>query len=189
MNAARGLGLMITKGGAAMMPPEWGKITQTKIFEIPIMIIVAILIGIIVQVFLAQTSLGRHIFAVGDNEKTAHEKGLSQKRVKIFVYTMSGMLCGIAAILSTSQVMSAPATMGNGQDFYCIIASVLGGCSLFGGKGSIVPGVLIGALIMSVISNSLVIMGAPPNLYSIVYALVIFIVVLLDAIKTKRIKV
>lgn len=188
MNVARGLGMMITKGGSAQMPSGWGDIAQQKIGDIPMTIIVAIGIGVVVQIFLSNTGFGRHIFAVGDNEKTAHEKGLNISKVKIFVYTMSGFLCGIAAIISTSQVRAAPATMGVGQDFYCIIAAVLGGCSLFGGKGSVMPGVLIGALIMSIISNSLVVLGAPPNMYSVVYALVIFVVVLLDAIKAKRIK-
>ena len=188
MNVVRGIGMMITGAGSAHMPLEWGKIAQLKLGEIPVHLILSIGIAVVIQIMLTSTQFGRHIYAVGDNQKTAHEKGINIKRVKIFAYTMSGCLCGIAAIISTSQVMSAPASLGLGQDFYCIIAAVLGGCSLFGGRGTIMPGVLIGTLIMSVISNALVLLGAPPNMYSVVYALVIFVVVLLDAAKALRIK-
>lgn len=188
MNAARGLGMLVTGGGAALMPADWGKIAQLKIARIPVHVFVAIGIAVAIQVFLNKTRFGRHIYAVGDSEKTANEKGLSVKGVKFFVYTASGCLCGIAAIVSSSQVMGAPSTLGTGIDFYAIIAAVLGGCSLFGGKGTVFPGVMVGALIMSVISNALVITGASPNMYPIVYALVIFLVVLLDAIKVIKMR-
>lgn len=188
MYACRGIGLRITGGRTAMMPLEWGKLTTFKVLSIPIQVYIAIAIAILIQIIIKKTSFGRQIFAVGDSQKTALEKGISVTRVKIVVYAASGFMAALAGIISSSQVMSVPANMGANQEFFAIIASVLGGTSLFGGKGSIFPGCLVGAVIMSSISNSLVLLGAPPNSYSVVYACVIFLVVLLDTIKQKAIK-
>jgi len=186
MYACRGLGLEITGGGAALMPIAWGDLISAKLLGIPIQVYIAILLAILVQIFLNNTQFGRHIFAVGDSQKAAHEKGINIFAVKTFVYAASGFMCGVASIISSSQVMSAPSNMGSGQEFFAIIASVLGGASLFGGKGTTFPGCLIGALIMATISNSLVLTKASANLYSVVYACVIFAVVLLDTIKNKE---
>lgn len=185
MYACRGVGLMITGGGTGMMPMSWGSLTTFKILGIPAQVYIVILISILFQVFLKTTSFGRRIFAVGDSEKTAREKGINISAVKIFVYAVSGFMAAVAGIVSSSQVVSVPANLGNNQETMAIIAAVLGGTSLFGGKGSTFPCALIGALIMSCISNALVLVGAAPNAYNVVYACVIFFVVLVDTIKAK----
>lgn len=188
MYACRGMGLIITGGGTGMMPMSWGKLTAQKILGIPVQVYVLILISIAFQLFLNHTAFGRQIYAVGDSEKTAREKGINITRVKVFVYAAAGFMAGIAGIISSSQVISVPANLGNNQETMAIIAAVLGGTSLFGGKGTTFPCALIGALIMSCISNALVLLGAPPNAYNVVYACVIFFVVLIDTIKARIIK-
>ena len=185
MYVCRGIGLRVTGGRSVMMPLVWGKLTTFKVLGVPVQVYVAIAIAVVVQILVKKTSFGRRIFAVGDSEKTAHEKGINIVSVKILVYSVSGFMAALAGIISSSQVMSVPANMGANQEFFAIIASVLGGTSLFGGKGNIFPGCLIGAVIMSSISNSLVLLGAPPSSYSVVYACVIFLVVLMDTIKQK----
>ena len=189
MYACRGLGLCITGGGTGLMPMSWGNLTSHKLLGIPAQVYIVILIAILFQIFLTCTGFGRHIFAVGDSEKTAREKGINITAVKIFVYAASGFMAAVAGIISSSQVVSVPANLGNNQETMAIIAAVLGGTSLFGGKGSTFPCALIGALIMSCISNSLVLLGAPPNAYNVVYACVIFFVVFIDTIKSKILKV
>lgn len=182
MYAYRGIGLLICGGGSSTMPMMWAKINSVKIFGgIPLHVLVAILLAVLMQIFLSSTATGRHIYAVGDSEKTSKEKGISIFKIKVIAYTLSGLMCGIAAIISSAQSMSVPISLGEGQEFNAIIASVLGGASLFGGRGTTVPGVIIGALILSIISNILVILGASAYLYTVVYALVIFIVILLDS--------
>lgn len=188
MYACRGLGLSITGSGAALMPMAWGDLITVKVLGIPVHSIAAIALAVLVQIFLKLTPFGRKIFAVGDSQKTAYEKGIPVTWVKIFVYAMSGLMCGIASIISSSQTMGATASMGDGIEFMAMIAAVMGGTSMAGGKGSVFPGCLIGAIIMSTISNSLVLLKAPPNAYSVVYALVIFVVVLLDTIRSRRAK-
>jgi ribose transport system permease protein len=186
MYACRGLGLSITGSGAALMPMAWGDLISAKVLGIPVHSIAAVLLAVLVQIFLKMTPFGRKIFAVGDSQKTAHEKGIPVTGVKIFVYAMSGLMCGIASIISSSQTMGATASMGDGTEFMAMIAAVMGGTSMAGGKGSVFPGCLIGAVIMSTVSNSLVLLKAPPNAYSVVYAAVIFVVVLLDTIRSRR---
>lgn len=185
MYACRGVGLLITGGGTGLMPMSWGSLTTFRVLGIPSQVFVVLLIAILFQIFLRTTSFGRHIYAVGDSEKTAREKGINITGVKIFVYMMSGLMAGVAGIISSSQVVSVPANLGTNQETMAIIAAVLGGTSLFGGKGSTFPCALIGALIMSCISNSLVLLGASPNAYNVVYACVIFFVVLMDTIKAR----
>ena len=188
MYACRGLGLLITGGGTGLMPMSWGRLTTFKLLGIPLQVYVVIVISLIFQLFLSSTCFGRHIYAVGDSEKTAREKGIHITAVKIFVYTAAGFMAGVAGIISSSQVISVPANLGNNQETFAIIAAVLGGTSLFGGKGNTFPCALIGALIMSCISNSLVLLGAAPNMYNVVYACVIFFVVLMDTLKARILK-
>ena len=188
MYACRGMGLLITGGGTGMMPMSWGKLTSQRIFGISAQVYVVVLIAILFQLFLNHTAFGRQIYAVGDSEKTAREKGINITAVKIFVYAAAGFMAGVAGIVSSSQIISVPANLGTNQETMAIVAAVLGGTSLIGGKGSTFPCALIGALIMSCISNSLVLLGAPPNAYNVVYACVIFFVVLIDTIKAKVIQ-
>ena len=185
MYACRGIGLIITGGGTGMMPMAWGALTTQKIWGIPAQVLVVLCISVLFQAFLSMTGFGRRIYAVGDSEKTAREKGINITAVKLFVYAASGFMAGVAGIISSSQVVSVPANLGNNQETMAIIAAVLGGTSLFGGKGSTFPCALIGALIMSSISNALVLVGAPPNAYNVVYACVIFVVVLMDTLKAR----
>lgn len=188
MYVCRGLGLVITGGGTGLMPMSWGKLTTFRVLGIPSQVYIVLLVAMLFQVILKRTAFGRHIFAVGDSEKTAKEKGINATKVKVFVYSASGFMAGAAGIISSSQIISVPANLGTNQETMAIIAAVLGGTSLFGGKGSTFPCALIGALIMSCISNSLVLLGAPPNAYNVVYAIVIFLVVLMDTIKAKILK-
>jgi len=188
MYACRGLGLLITGGGTGLMPMSWGKLTSFKLMGIPSQVFIVLLIAILFQIFLTSTSFGRRIYAVGDSEKTARDKGINITAIKVFVYAAAGLMAGVAGIVSSSQVVSVPANLGANQETMAIIAAVLGGTSLFGGKGSTFPCALIGALIMSCISNSLVLLGAAPNFYSVVYACVIFFVVLMDTIRAKVMK-
>lgn len=188
MYVCRGTGLLITGGGTGMMPMFWGKLTSHKFLGISVQVYIVVFIAILFQLFLNYTAFGRQIYAVGDSEKTAREKGIDVVRVKVFVYAAAGFMAGIAGIISSSQVISVPANLGTNQETMAIIAAVLGGTSLFGGKGSTFPCAPIGALIMSCISNSLVLLGAPANAYNVVYACVIFIVVLLDTFKARMIK-
>ena len=96
MYACRGLGLVITGGGTGLMPMSWGKLTTFRVLGIPSQVYIVLLVAMLFQVILKRTAFGRHIFAVGDSEKTAKEKGINATKVKVFVYSASGFMAGAA---------------------------------------------------------------------------------------------
>lgn len=181
----RGIGRMISGGATAIMPDVWGSIANLSIVGIPFPIVLALAAGLLLQFVLTNTKFGRFVLAIGDNERTAVEKGVNIFKIKVAVYTITGFCCALAAMILTSQIMSAPSTLGTGKDFEVIIAAVLGGISLVGGKGNIFPGALIGSIIYAGISNALVLTGADPYSYTMVYAIVIFVFILVDTLSSK----
>ena len=185
MYAFRGIGLSIAGASVSQMPMKWTVLVATNWLGIPVYIFVTLALAIAAQIFLNRTALGRRIYATGDNEKMAREKGINTFGVKLFVYAMSGLMAALAAVLSSAMTMQASFTLGDGFEFKVITAAVLGGVSLNGGRGTALPGVVIGAVILSFISNLLVLMKANPYSYDMVYALVIFAVVVLDTVKIR----
>ena len=185
MYAFRGIGLSIAGASVSQMPMRWSGLVSANWMGIPIYVFVAILFAIMAQIFLNKTKLGRHIYATGDNEQMAIEKGVNVFRVKLFVYMMSGMMAALAAVLSSAMTMQASYTLGEGAEFKVITAAVLGGVSLSGGRGTVAPGIIVGSLILTFISNILVLMKANPYSYNMVYALVMFAVVVLNTVKLR----
>ncbi len=185
MYAFRGIGLSIAGKSVSQMPMKWTALVGANWLGIPVYIFVTLALTIAAQIFLNRTALGRRIYATGDNERMAREKGINTFGVKLFVYAMSGLMAALAAVLSSAMTMQASFTLGDGFEFKVITAAVLGGVSLNGGRGTVLPGVIVGALILSFISNLLVLMKANPYSYDMVYALVIFAVVVLDTIKVR----
>jgi len=187
----RGLGITImlnvTHATRSIMPMKWGAIISTKLAGIPVYLYVTIIVAVVMQLLLSNTQIGRNIYAVGDNAQVAMQKGINIFRTKFFVHSMCGLMAGIAAVVSSGQAMDVSYATGEGFEFKVVTACVLGGVGLKGGKGSVVPGVIVGALLLSVISNVLVILKASVYSYDVAYALVIFVVVLLDTIKIKTV--
>ena len=181
--AFRGLGLIIAGASISNMPMKWAKIVSLRWFGMPAYIIISFLLAIAAQLFLVYTKLGRHIYATGDNEKIAKEKGINTYGIKLFAFAFSGFMAALGGILSCAKTMTASYVIGEGYEFKAITACVLGGVSLNGGRGTVFPGVVIGALIISLISNLLVLFNADTYIYDIVYGIVIFVVVMIDTFK------
>jgi rhamnose transport system permease protein len=115
-----------------------------------------------VAFLLARTRIGRYVYAVGSNERAVEFAGVSARRVKVFVYTMTGLLAGIAAVIYTSRVFTARADAGTGLELFVIASVVLGGASIYGGSGSII-GTALGVLILAVLQNGLALAGVDAN--------------------------
>ena len=186
MYILRGIGLSWASGSVNQLPMKWAVIIGTRWLGIPAYIIISFGLAIIAQIFLNRTALGRRIYATGDNEKMAIEKGVNVFNVKLFVYGMSGLMAGLAGVLASAMFMASAYTIGEAFEFKVITAAVLGGVSLNGGRGTIAPGLMLGALILAFISNQLVLLKANTYSYDIVFAIVIFIVVLLDTIRVRN---
>jgi ribose transport system permease protein len=115
-------------------------------------------VAIIASIMLTRTLLGRYIFALGSNEEAARLSGVNVDFWKIVTYALCGMICGIAGPLVSSRLNSAQPALGLGYELDAIAAAVIGGTSLAGGRGTIL-GTIIGAFIMSVLTNGLRVMG------------------------------
>jgi ribose/xylose/arabinose/galactoside ABC-type transport system permease subunit len=142
-------------------------------------LIVMIIVMIVGGVFLAKMAIGRKIYAVGGNETASRYSGIRVGAVKILVYTISGLTAGIAAVLSLGYYGAGSSGDGQGYELNVIAAAVVGGASLIGGKGTAL-GALLGAVILQMISNGLVILNIPQNYSQIVIGLVVIAAVLFD---------
>src|ERR1700688_1080551 len=142
-------------------------------------LVVMLIVMVIGGIFLSQTALGRKIYAIGGNETASRYSGIRVGAVKILVYTISGLAAGIAAVLSLGYYGAGASGDGQGYELNVIAAAVVGGASLIGGKGTAL-GALLGAVILQMISNGLVILNIPQNYSQIVIGLVVIAAVLFD---------
>ncbi|RFA34027.1 ribose ABC transporter permease [Virgibacillus dokdonensis] len=149
------------------------------VFGIPFPAIIMVIVFLILFFILHNTVFGRQVYAIGGNEEASKLSGIKADRVKIGVYSLTGMLSVLAGIIITSRLDSAQPTAGTMYELDAIAAVVIGGTSLSGGKGRIV-GTLIGALIIGVIDNGLNLLNVSSFYQQIVKGLVILLAVLLD---------
>ena len=181
-----GIGKLYTDGMTLYGFPQIHSIFNKSLFGIiPGPVIMMALVAVAAAVVLKYTSYGRKLYAVGGNSKAAWMSGIKTSRVVIIAYVISGFLCGLGAILMTSKLMSASSTMISGTDMDAIAAAVLGGTSLAGGVGS-VPGTILGAVTIAMITNGLNLMGVSPFAQEICKGIIIFAVVAIDAIQKRR---
>jgi ribose transport system permease protein len=146
---------------------------------IPVPAITMILTFVILFIILHKTPFGRKTYAIGGNEKAALISGIKVPKVKVMIYSLSGMLAALAGAILTSRLNSAQPTAGTSYELDAIAAVVLGGTSLSGGKGRIF-GTLIGALIIGTLNNGLNLLGVSSFYQMVVKGIVILIAVLLD---------
>ena len=188
MVAGRGLGLMITKSRVVNFPDSVTGIGAVEIFGIPCPIII---FGVVVAgawVLLHRTTPGRQLYAVGHHRENARKAGIKTTRLLAMAYVLCGTFAALGGFISVIQLGNLNAGFGQGDEFDAISAAVLGGVSLFGGIGSVFPGVVLGAVLIQMVSAGLV--AARMNLYlhPLVAAAIIFIAVLLDSFRTTQLK-
>ena len=146
------------------------------------MFVVLIVMALIMAFVLHFTSWGRHLFAIGGNEQAARLSGIPVDRVKIQVYMLAGLTAAIAGVLTAGYGGSASNGMGKTYELYVIAATVIGGANLMGGKGS-VYGAFIGAALIFLIRNSLIMFGVDANWYDLFVGLFIILAVLLERLR------
>ena len=190
MSVARGFCYGLTSGWPIRhLPPGFLFLGQTNIlilhWKVPLPVIFMIVLAIISFIFLNNTKSGYHIYAVGGNEYSASLTGINVGKIKILIYTLSGFFAAIGGLLMTSRLGVAAPTAALGYELDIIAAVAIGGISLRGGEGS-VWGTLIGAAIMQVIRNGLVLMGFPAYWQPAAIGTVIIIAVMIDQMKKAR---
>ncbi|MGB9764971.1 MAG: ABC transporter permease [Candidatus Saccharicenans sp.] len=144
-----------------------------------------IFLSIIMAVVLKKTVFGRRVVAIGSNELTARLCGIRTDRIKIIVYTISGLFCGLAGVMEFSRLTVGDPTVAMGLELDIIAAVVIGGGSLSGGEGSI-SGTLIGVFIMAFLRNGCTMMGWPNYFQEIIIGAIIIIAVALDRLRHRQ---
>lgn len=182
MTIGRGLALIISKGRpVSNLSDSFNFIGGGNIFGIPFPIIILIITFIICSILLNKTVLGRYMYAVGGNEPAARASGIRVQRVKMWVYTICGLLAGMGGILLTSRITTGQPNAGAGFELDAIAAAIIGGTSTSGGTGTM-TGTLIGALLIGVISNSLDLLNVSSYYQQVVMGAIIIGAVVLDSI-------
>ena len=151
---------------------------------IPNAVLILFLVAVAASIVLNRTLLGRYTFALGSNEEAVRLSGVNTDFWKIVVYTVSGGICGIAGLLIASRLNSAQPALGQGYELDAIAAVVIGGTSLSGGTGTIV-GTIIGAFIMSVLTNGLRIMSVAQEWQTVVTGVIIILAVYADILRRR----
>lgn len=155
MSTARGAALIYSGGyPITNMPEDALFLGRGYIGGIPVPVIIMVLLVVLAWVTLTSTKFGRHTYAIGGNEECARLSGIKVDRTKIAVYAISGASAAITGILLTMRLASSQPTLGNGLELDAIAAVVLGGTSLFGGRGYVL-GTILGALFLTVLGNGL----------------------------------
>ncbi|WP_372524727.1 ABC transporter permease [Piscinibacter sp.] len=152
---------------------------------IPNAVLILFLVSIAASLVLQRTALGRYCFALGSNEEAVRLSGVNVDAWKIAIYALSGAICGIAGLLIASRLNSAQPALGQGYELDAIAAVVIGGTSLSGGSGTIL-GTIIGAFIMSVLTNGLRILSVAQEWQIVVTGVIIILAVYTDILRRRR---
>ncbi len=190
MSVARGICYGLTNGQPVRgLPESFRALGQYDVpvanLQVPLPVIFMAVIAVIMSLFLSRTVWGYRIYALGGNEQATALSGINTGRVKVLVYTLCGFLTAIGGLLMTARLGVAAPTAALGYELDIIAAVVIGGTSLFGGEGTIL-GVLIGAAIMQVLRNGLVLLGFPAYWQPAAIGLVIIVAIMLDQLRKQR---
>ncbi|WP_372630145.1 ABC transporter permease [Cohnella sp.] len=180
MTIARGIALIYTNGRPIVVNSDPFKfLGQGYIGPIPVPVLIFIAVTAVMGIVLYKTKFGRYVYAIGGNENASKISGIRVDRVKIWVYVINGFLAGLAGILLSSRISSGQPNSGMGYELDAIAAVVIGGTSLFGGRGSLL-GTIVGVLIIGVINNGLNLLDVSSYWQQIIKGLIIAGAVILD---------
>ena len=191
MMLLKGLSLVIsgTKPIYFNDTPDFPVISQESLIgyfvpalPIPNAVLIMFVIAVLASIVLNKTLVGRYTFALGSNEEAVRLSGVNVAFWKIVVYSISGAICGVAGLLIASRLNSAQPALGQGYELDAIAAVVIGGTSLSGGTGTIL-GTIIGAFIMSVLTNGLRIMSVAQEWQTVLTGLIIILAVYTDILR------
>ncbi len=183
---ARAVGNLISSGQAAY-PTNlefYMFLARGEFIGLPVPIIIFALTVAAVWTLVKYFSFGRKLYAVGSNPRAAQLSGINGRLVKLQVFALSGLFAGIANLLQSGRLGQIDPAMGSGYELTAIAIAVLGGASLFGGRGSI-EGMLIAALIIGVLNNLLNLLGVSIYIQQVVVAMIIVSIVYFNSVKAE----
>lgn len=186
MLAVRGLGLKIIGGQQHYLPPGTEALRQVQVLGIPLYVIVAFVVVALLQWVLVSTFFGRRLVAIGCSDISAIKLGIPVRRYVFGAYSAAGLLAAMAGIVSMLNLGGVQSYLGKGQEFVSIAAIVIGGVSLFGGVGNLVPGVLVGVFLLVVVENGLNLAGVSPFAFPFVTGAVILLAMYSYTLSSRR---
>ncbi len=192
MYAARGLALLRANGSTfpnLVGKPELGNIGFPYlgagiILGIPVSVWLMIIAGVIAAFVASRTPFGRQVYAIGGNERAAELSGVRVKRVKMFVYMISGFLAAVSGLIIAAQLVASHPASGTSFELNAIAAAVLGGTSMSGGRGTI-GGTLVGAFVIGVLNDGMVMMGVSDFWQTVIKGIVIVLAVAIDQMQAR----
>ena len=187
MNLFRGLSMIIAGTNSySGFPDIFKKFSTIMIFGIvPIQFVYLLVFFIIFNLFYTRGSLGRNLKGIGFNENALVFAGIPTKRIKLFIYTLSGLLCAFAALVYLGRLSSAKTSMGNDLNLQVITAVVLGGTSTMGGVGSVL-GTFIGVLIIGVLKKGFTLLNFSGNIFNFTLGVMLIIALIVFAVLEAR---
>lgn len=183
--SARGMALLVTNAKPIFgLSSSYVYLGSAKIGEIPVLVLVMLAVLAVATVILEKTKFGRHVYAVGGNERSAHISGINVNRVRISCYLIMGALTGLCGMLLAGRLQSGTPTMGTNYELDAIAGAVIGGVSSSGGVGK-VYGAVIGSLLLTMIANGLDLLNVSAYYQQIVKGAIIVAAVMID-VNTKN---
>jgi len=181
----RGAGLWITETRAINLPDAFRQIATARLAGIPSPVIILAIVLAAAHLILTRTSFGRQIYAVGNDAAGAEKAGLNVRGLLLAVYSLAGIGAALGGAISLAQLAAVDPKMGQGRELDAIAAAVLGGTSLFGGRGTAF-GAVLGAVLIETVRNGLNILAADPYVYPVIIGAIIFVAVLLDSVRNEQ---
>lgn len=179
----RGVGLWITETRAMNLPGEFLSMGSARWLGLPLPIWILGAVLAASHLALSRTPFGLRLYAVGQDAEIARKAGIPVAKYRAVVYVACGLCAAIGGMLSLAQLGAVSPTFGKDKEFAAIAAAVLGGTSLTGGRGSVFPGTLVGAVLIQSIASGLVILNANPYLYPLITGAIILGAVLIDCLR------
>lgn len=181
LGVARGIALLVTDTRPVLItnPSYFAIFGDSSILGVPIAVLWTVAIGVLGFVLLHKSAFGLRVFATGGNPQAARFTGVNTQRTTILSFVIIGALVGVASLLLTGVSHAARPDLGVGLELDVIAAVILGGVSLFGGRGTVI-GVLAGSLIIGIINNGLVLMGVDSSVQQIIKGVIIIAAVSLS---------
>lgn len=186
LSIGRGLMYMITRGVPVTpdTPEAFAILGQGYLGPVPVPVIIMVVLMLVFAVIMRRTRFGRHVYATGGNEHAARLSGVKVDRIKLSVYVLSSTIAALAGVIGFSRYLSAEPASGFGSELDVIAAAAIGGASLAGGAGS-VTGAVIGAALVGVIANGVVLLNINTYAQQAITGGVILIAVSLDVLRSR----
>jgi ribose transport system permease protein len=182
----RGFGLFLSDTQGVAAGAQISDLARASLWRVPAAIAIAAAAIAGAALLLRATPFGRHVYAIGADREGARKAGVDVVRTQLALYVLCGVFAGLGGFIALFQVGFVSSGFGDGDEFLAVAAAVLGGVSLFGGRGG-VWGPALGAVLIETVQNGLVMTNADPYVYSLATAVCIFLAVLIDTLRARAV--